>query len=427
MAVSQLQNFYKEQIAVATGAGAGNIYVSTKPTPTNGFLVISPGSESLREIIKYTGTGTDGTGDYVTVALVADRGLGGTTAQAHEVGEPIRMNYTAEHQKEIDDTIEAIVAGGTPDASTTVKGRSKLSVAPVDAADPIAVGDNDPRMNATDGLTEDQEDALTGGGVFGTPSASNKFLTESFYTTSVVDTQEFTETGTWTKPSYGNFAFVQVWGAGGGGGAAKANNDSYAYAPGGGGGAYNQFYIPLALLSATETVTVGTGGAGGSAAVADAGAITGGTGGVSWFKNTTYQANGGVGAVAQDNDNVLTQGGGAGGAVGTSLFVDYEVGGEGGDSASGSTTAGANTSYSGAGGGGARARAVATQSSGFSAGGTTTFYTSSGGTGAAALNADATAGAGVRGGGGGGAAVGGTTGTATSGAGGDGYVRVTVF
>jgi hypothetical protein len=35
--------------------------------------------------------------------------------------------------------------GGSPDASTTVKGVTKLSVAPSVAANPIAVGTNDPR------------------------------------------------------------------------------------------------------------------------------------------------------------------------------------------------------------------------------------------------------------------------------------------
>lgn len=165
MAISTLQNFYKETIAVACTTGATNIYVTTKPTPTNGYLVISSGTESLREIIKYTGTGTDGTGDYVTVALAGDRGLGGTTDQTHAVGETVRMNYTAEHQTEIDDAINAIVAGGAVDASTTNKGISKLSVAPASATDPIAVGTNDPRLNATAGLTADQESfisAITG-------------------------------------------------------------------------------------------------------------------------------------------------------------------------------------------------------------------------------------------------------------------------
>jgi len=128
MAISTLQNFYKETVAVDCTTGATNIYVSTKPTPINGYLVISPGSESLREIIKYTGTGTDGTGDYVTIALAGDRGLGGTTDQAHIAGEAVRMNYTAEHQQEIDDTIEAIVQAGAPNASTTVNGIVKVAL-----------------------------------------------------------------------------------------------------------------------------------------------------------------------------------------------------------------------------------------------------------------------------------------------------------
>lgn len=37
-------------------------------------------------------------------------------------------------------------AGAAPDASTTVKGISKLSVAPASPTNPIAVGDNDPRL-----------------------------------------------------------------------------------------------------------------------------------------------------------------------------------------------------------------------------------------------------------------------------------------
>ena len=178
MAISELQNFYKETVAVDCTTGATNIYVSTKPTPINGYLVISPGNESLREIIKYTGTGTDGTGDYVTIALAGDRGLGGTTDQAHISGEAVRMNYTAEHQQEIDDTINAIVAAGAPNASTTVKGISKLSAAPADAAEPIAVGTNDTRMNVGAGMTVDEKAALAGGGAFGTPDTDNKFLTE---------------------------------------------------------------------------------------------------------------------------------------------------------------------------------------------------------------------------------------------------------
>lgn len=156
MALTQLQNFFKTKIKVVTTAIQGNIYVDTRPTATNGWLVISPGSETLREIVRYTGTGTDSTGDFIIIANLAGRGVGGTIAQAHAIGEPVRMNYTAQHQQEIDDTIIAIIAAGAPNASTTVTGLSRLSAAPVNAAIPIAVGTTDTRMNEGAGVTATQ-------------------------------------------------------------------------------------------------------------------------------------------------------------------------------------------------------------------------------------------------------------------------------
>lgn len=97
MALNQLQDFYKQTIITPCGAGAGNIYVSALPVPTSGYLVISPSNQALREVVRYTGVGTDGGGAYITIANVSDRGLGGTTAQSHAIGESIRMNITAEH------------------------------------------------------------------------------------------------------------------------------------------------------------------------------------------------------------------------------------------------------------------------------------------------------------------------------------------
>ncbi len=44
------------------------------------------------------------------------------------------------------DYMDALVIAGAPDASTATKGISKMSVPPVSAANPIAVGDNDPRL-----------------------------------------------------------------------------------------------------------------------------------------------------------------------------------------------------------------------------------------------------------------------------------------
>jgi len=94
-----LQNFFKTTVSIAWGTGTGNLYLATKPTSnTAGWLVVSPNSASLREIVAYSGTGTDGSGDYIVCTA---RGVGGTTAQVHAVAEPVRMNITAEYWAEI--------------------------------------------------------------------------------------------------------------------------------------------------------------------------------------------------------------------------------------------------------------------------------------------------------------------------------------
>lgn len=64
-----------------------------------------------------------------------------------------------------------LAIAGSPDASTSVKGISKLSTAPASASNPIAVGDNDPRVP-----TADENNALAG---TGTPSASNPYISLS--------------------------------------------------------------------------------------------------------------------------------------------------------------------------------------------------------------------------------------------------------
>lgn len=124
MSVNLVQNFYKQTITTPWTIGLGNFYVSEKPTVSAGFLVISSNSESLREIVEYSATGTDGGGDYVTVSA---RGLGGTIEQAHAAQEKVYMNITAEHIQQIKESIEAISAAGALDASTTVKGVARLT------------------------------------------------------------------------------------------------------------------------------------------------------------------------------------------------------------------------------------------------------------------------------------------------------------
>jgi hypothetical protein len=60
------------------------------------------------------------------VSDIADRGIGGTTAQTHTIGETIRMNITAEHWEEMQSDIDAIIAAGAPNATTLVRGIAYL-------------------------------------------------------------------------------------------------------------------------------------------------------------------------------------------------------------------------------------------------------------------------------------------------------------
>lgn len=116
---NQIQNFYKSTISQDWSIGTGNFYVSTKPTTSPGRLVISPSSDTLREIIEYTSTGTDSNGDYIVISA---RGVGGTTEQTHTVGEKVRMNITAEDWEDMRDDIDSIQAAGAVNASTTERG-----------------------------------------------------------------------------------------------------------------------------------------------------------------------------------------------------------------------------------------------------------------------------------------------------------------
>jgi hypothetical protein len=115
-----LQNFYKTSITRAWTVGAGDFNVSTKPTVSSGYLVISPNNSNLREIVQYTATGTNAYGDFITVPL-SGRGIGGTTAQTHIIGEPVRMNLTAEHWAELNAEKPTISSGIVAPLSTPVK------------------------------------------------------------------------------------------------------------------------------------------------------------------------------------------------------------------------------------------------------------------------------------------------------------------
>ena len=291
--------------------------------------------------------------------------------------------------------------------------------------------------------TRNEKDAMAGGGVLGTPSTTNKFLTENIFTQTV----EFTASGTWTKDTGLTYIEVEAWGAGGSGGMGAANNA----AGGGGGGAYFRKKFLASELGATETVTIGAGGAsvsstsngnvggntsfgslltvyGGGGGAANAGEERGGGGGGGVLSAGATGTNteggiggspaGGAGGVGGVTGTSGSSSGGFGGGGGGG-FSTSPSGGVGGASGFGGGGGGGGAGYNGGGGGGSIYGGGGGGGGGDSAssGGGASLFGGNGGAGAFNAN-NATAGSQPGGGGGG-------SETGNSGAGGSGKVIVT--
>ena len=137
----------------------------------------------------------------------------------------------------------------------------------------------------------------------------------------VVDYQEFTGSGTWTKPANVSSVIVEAWGAGGGGGGGEGHATGIQRSGGaaGGGGSHVRKIYDAAQLGATETITIGAGGLSGPGGV-DADGTDGGVG-----VNTTF-------------GSFITAYGGGGGQRG---FTASGRGGTGGGTAGAGATASA--------------------------------------------------------------------------------------
>ena len=217
-------------IGVAIGEGAH--FPSASVASGNYFYATIIDTSNNLEVVKVT----DRTNDTFTVT----RGQDGTTARSFSLGDRIELRVTAALLSDL--PIRTINEDDLEDGAVVA---SKLAASGVSAG---VFGGN----GLTPRLTVNSKGLVTS-------------ITED---TAVVDRQIFTgDVGgaaptnfTWTKPSKGTYALIQMWG-GGAGGSRQAANGTHAH--GGGGGGYLEKIILLEdLPNASYSGSVGQGGAG---------------------------------------------------------------------------------------------------------------------------------------------------------------------
>lgn len=222
-----------------------------------------------------------------------------------------------------------------------------------------------------------------------------------------VTSQTFTTSGTYSKPAGVSVILVLAVGAGGSGGA-HCRVTSNGHATGGSGGATVLGLYPAYLVPSSVTVTVGQGGA--SRSVSNNSGTAGLVGGTSSF-GTLLSASGGKGGTAAETSQAAV----TGGAGPVSQFFKVTATTQGGSSAA--SRAAAPNSDGPSGGGGAGSDTTTTRAGGASK------YFGDGGLGRSSTGDGGAGGNGNAPGGGGGGSSG-RSGTAVSGAGGRGEVRV---
>lgn len=147
--------------ATLTGSSLTNIKTVTRGTGAGTAGLVNTHRKGAEVIIS----------DWVAMKRMLDI-LDGTTS--FDASTPLGYDGTAtistNNQFATKAYADGIAIAGGADSSTTTKGITKMSVAPASAANPIAVGDNDPRVP-----TQNENDALVG--TSGTAvSSSNKLV-----------------------------------------------------------------------------------------------------------------------------------------------------------------------------------------------------------------------------------------------------------
>ena len=205
-----------------------------------------------------------------------------------------------------------------------------------------------------------KQDTLVSGTNIKTVNGESVLGSGNMLVGATIDYQEFTTSGTWTKPVGCNYVYVEVLGAGGGGSSGVSFNQS-GYVRGGagaGGGAYTSKLIPQSELANSINVVVGAGGAGGNNVLNSVIQNAGGNGGLSSF--WTIEASGGVGGTGTSSSISASIAGGAGGGN-----ISYRTfGGAGGNGGAGTTSSGVIVmlpTFGGKGGDGAGIAAITSQ------------------------------------------------------------------
>lgn len=436
-----------------------------------GFGTLEPGNGSLEEQISFSGVVQNSNGTATLTGVNSVLFLSpytGTSGlvKTHAGSTTFVISNTAGFYdqftaKQNDETVSGqwtflntpIVPGVVSDASTTVKGVSKLSVAAITPTNPIVIGDNDPRVfpNAY-GVDAGSTDTYvvnlitapaayvtgqvygfkantvnTGAATLNINGLGAKTIVKNINSTladgdiaagqicfvvydgtnfrlldiaDAVNLQTFTTSGTWNNPSGAKSVdVILIGGGGGGGGAQNGNTGSGKGGGGGGGGGLSRTTFPASVLSSSVSVTVGTGGTGGTGGTTTA--ANGGNGNDTLFGTNlkAFGGGGGGGATASAGTagtaGTGTISGGAGAVAGVNIGATSLLAAAGGGG--GGNSSGAN------GGAGGAVTLIATRTGGTGGGGAASG--SVGGPGTSAAVGEPTGGAG---GGGGGAASAGT-------------------
>lgn len=276
----------EKALVVLDGAGSGAAVLDANPTTTSGTVTSVSGTGTVNGLT-LTGTVTSSGNitlggtlanvdltSQVTGTLPVGNGGSGATSLTGVLKGNGASAFTA---SDVDLTSE--VTGTLPEANggTNQSTYTQGDILYSDTANSLAklaLGTANQVLQVNSGATQ-IEWADAGGGV---------------------DFQEFTSSGTWTKPASANYVKVEVWAAGGGGEGGRT--DPGPLSPGGeggGGGGYFTRFFNASDLGSTEPVVVGAGGAGGTR-VGNTGKNQGTPGGDSSFGDWITAGGGGGGA-----------------------------------------------------------------------------------------------------------------------------------